>query len=268
MMTVDPMLNLLGRFPQEDFSLSRNTSIQRALQAHLRQNPTIPASALITEILAGRLQLLPSTRPHASSNLSVLNNSITRVFAQGPRAAGNLLTDYMIPMITNSKLKKMRTPASIIYDKPCGGLWKDSEAAATLIALLAAPRERLSEVDAFFEVTPAKVTTIASASLAEAFKAAKVKALGAHKITTVIVVSLVDVYMLEMEEMGLQDHCTGFSHDFVLGTGPEGVVVWQGSQSCSFDASLAQGGASAKSWVQAEDFVKDFGKLTDGRKVC
>jgi len=267
-MALDPMLNLLHRFPQDDFTLPRNTSIQHALQAHLRQNPTIPGSALISEILAGRLQLLPDTGPHASSILSVLNNSITSFFAQGPRAAGNLLTEYMIPMITNSKVKKMRTPASIIYEKPCGGLWQDSEAAATLTALLATPRERLPEVEAFFDVTLAKVTTIPSASLAEAFKAAKVKALGGHKITTVVVVSLVDVYMLEMMEMGLQDQCTGFGHDFVLGIGPDGVVLWQGSKSCSFNNYLAQGGASVKSWVQADDFVKDFGKLTDGRKVC
>lgn len=174
----------------------------------------------------------------------------------------------MLPMMDNPKLRKMRTPASIIYKKSWKGTWKDSEAAVMLVALLAAPCDRLSEIDDLFEVTPANVLNIPSASLAEAFKTAKVKALGGQKITTVIVVSLVDVYMLEMQEMGLGGHCTSFGHDFVLGVGPEGVVLWQGSVSCSFHTYLAQGGASVKNWAQAEDFVKDFGKLTDGRKVC
>jgi len=262
------MLTNLLRFPQDGISLSYNTSIQQALQAHRRQNPTIPASILIGEILAGRHQLLPNTGPYASSILSVLNNSITRVFAQGPRAAENLLTSYMIPMTTDSKLTKMRNPASRIYRKSCGGLWKDSEAAAILVALLATPHERLAEVERLFRVTPEKMKNVPSASLAEAFRIAKVKALGNEKVTTVIVVSLVDLYMLEMEEMGLEDQCTSFGHAFVLGIGPEGVVLWQGNASCSFDGYLTQGGAVVKSWLLADEFVKDFGKLTDGRKVC
>ena len=176
----------------------------------------------------------------------------------------------MIPMTrtVNAKLKKMRRPASIIYTKSCSGLWKDSEAAAMLVPLLAAPRDQLAEVEKVFDITPSKVKDMPSASLAEAFKVAKVNAQEKERSTTVIVVLLVDLYMLELEEMGLEDQCTGFGHNFVLGVGPEGVIVWQGTPSCAFDMYLAQAGASVRNWQQAEEFVKDFGKLTDGRKVC
>lgn len=217
--------------------------------------------------MAGRHQLLPNAGPFASSVLSVLNNSVTRVFAQGLRAAGNLLTDHMIPMADDPKLKKMSTPTRRIYTKSCTGIWKDGEAAATLIAILAAPHERLPETTKFFENTPATVRDTASASLADAFKTAKAKAQGKERFTTVIVVSLLDLYMLEMEEMGLEDQCTSFGHDFVLGVGPEGVIIWQGTMRCAFDEYLAAGGAQVRSWMQAEEFIKDFGKLTDGRKV-
>ena len=120
-----------------------------------------------------------------------------------------------------------------------------------------------------------------SASLATAFRAAK-KDAQAHGKTTLLSVRLVDTHFLELiQKRGpITEECyTSFAHNFVLGLGPTGCVLWQAwgdgqavrdrSQASSstipgaygLDDWIKNGEADLRDWKVMEEWVDAFEKL-------
>ncbi|KFZ11258.1 hypothetical protein V502_07649 [Pseudogymnoascus sp. VKM F-4520 (FW-2644)] len=102
-----------------------------------------------------------------------------------------------------------------------------------------------------------------SFSFAQAFAKAKKAALSGKMATTVIGVSLTDVHIFELNVRGKAKPYTSFAHSFVVGIGPEGVVIWQswGEYGYRLDEYLNRDGARLRNWDEAEEFVRDFNRL-------
>jgi hypothetical protein len=62
----------------------------------------------------------------------------------------------------------------------------------------------------------------------KAYQTAKEQARGSGKKTTVFATSLIDVHIFELAKQGRSQPYTSFAHTFVVGVGPEGMIVWQG----------------------------------------
>lgn len=94
-------------------------------------------------------------------------------------------------------------------------------------------------------------------------KLTKALARGGKGTTSVLVVSLVDVHIFELARQGTSQGYTSFAHTFVLGIGPEGVVVWQswGEHGYGLDEYISRGDARIRSWQEAGDFVDVFGNF-------
>jgi hypothetical protein len=103
----------------------------------------------------------------------------------------------------------------------------------------------------------------ASASLPLAFRKAKIAAVNNGQ-TTVLAVALVDVHTFELAQRGAAETYFSFAHVFTLGVGPEGVVIWQAWGKCGYrlDEYLNDGHARIRDWSEAEQFVRDFDKLS------
>lgn len=83
---------------------------------------------------------------------------------------------------------------------------------------------------------------------------------GEEGILSVLVVSLLDVHIFELARKGMSEKFTSYAHTFVLGVGPEGVVIWQGwgEHGYPLDRYIRDGGARVRSWQETGDFVDRF----------
>ena len=81
--------------------------------------------------------------------------------------------------------------------------------------------------------------------------------------TTVLAASLVDVHIFELAQQGASEQYFSFAHVFIIGVGPEGIIVWQawGKHGYRLDEYLNDGHARVRDWREADQFVHDFGKL-------
>jgi hypothetical protein len=134
-----------------------------------------------------------------------------------------------LSVAAESGLTTVQTPD---YDVPTP--WNSCKAAATLVAILACPSDRLHEVVKFQSrrlsglPTYETIRHTTSTSLQTAFRNAKFFARSEEGISSLIVVSLIDVHIFELAKQGRSQDHTSFAHTFVNGIGPEGVIVWQG----------------------------------------
>ena len=103
-----------------------------------------------------------------------------------------------------------------------------------------------------------------ASSLQTAFRNAKARASGGDAKCGLIMVLLVDVHMLEMIKKGKAHDYATFSRSFVMGIGPEGVIIWQ---SWGHGADVGLGGwiskdcARIRTWDEAGQFVDSFEKF-------
>jgi len=79
----------------------------------------------------------------------------------------------------------------------------------------------------------------------------------------VLIIELVDVCSLQLGAIAGQKVYSSFGTSFVLGAGPEGVVLWHSSALAGrgLGEHVARGGDRVQSWVEAEAWVVDFEKL-------
>ena len=72
-------------------------------------------------------------------------------------------------------------------------------------------------------------------------------------------VSLVDVHSFELAKPNKPTGYTPFAHTFVLGIGPEGVIVWQGwgEHGYGLDEWISKGDARVRTWQEAGDLVEN-----------
>ena len=148
--------------------------------------------------------------------------------------------------------------------------WKSCKASATLVGLLACPLARVNEVLEFLhyisdhlKLTIEDIEDVPSDSLQMEFLNAKALALGEKGLSTVIMVSLADVCHFRLAALDESGNHTSFAHAFVLGIGPEGVVIWQSwaEHGYSLDQWIDGGGTRIGTWKQAGDFVDYFEKF-------
>lgn len=240
-----------------------------------------------------------TTNGHSTTSvtpLTLLNQTlILHLKHGGLQATSDLLRRLMIMAHDDlSYLPEPRVTTSTFRETV---FWR-SKTLAQFMSLLAVPKYRMHDtLDLMLEsaketkdVDALKRSLAASGntSLSEAFEAAKKKATSTSPTTlpstTLIHASLIDIAALELaatkskskssehnhnhKRKSLEDY-TSFAHDFVLGVGPEGVVIWQ----CAEDkgAGLAEyvlerDETRARSWTEAGEWVEGVGKLV-ARKV-
>ncbi|PYH28309.1 uncharacterized protein BO87DRAFT_452317 [Aspergillus neoniger CBS 115656] len=113
--------------------------------------------------------------------------------------------------------------------------------------------------------TMADISSTTSSDLPKQLSQAKKAAIdGKIGKTTVLVVSLVDVEMIERGERQSRNmNYTSFAHCFVLAIGREGFRVYQawGEHGYRLDEYLKRGGSQLRSWKEATAFLKSFRKL-------
>ncbi|KAK3622947.1 hypothetical protein LTR56_021888 [Elasticomyces elasticus] len=145
------------------------------------------------------------------------------------------------------------------YYKP-----ESHEDTVTLVTLFACPKDRLHDARAFQRESLGGAPTLENVrdeqipSFGAAYRAAKGAARGEKHITTVMAVSLVDVHSMELAARGDSETYTSFGHSFVLGIGPEGVIIWQKMNVYMH----ADESARVRTWEEAGNFVDWVDKLT------
>lgn len=217
---------------------------------------------------------LEAPKQHLSP-LQALKAQVDALLIDGPPLA--LVAVQQLINAVDCQTVHVRLQEDSNFDLLCQNgpiIWKSCKLAATAVLILAASKARVQEALKFNSQlrgglpTLHQVRSTPSQSLAQAFGKAKKAALDDGK-TTIIGVSMVDVHIFELVERGTEQSYFSFAHSFVLGIGPEGMIVWQawGEHGYRLDEWIARGGAKIRSWDEATAFVKDFLHLTLA-KVC
>jgi hypothetical protein len=210
------------------------------------------------------------------SPLLALQKQISNVFRHGPQRAGGVFVN--LSAAAESRATTVRTLTRDLAFK-----WNSCKAAATLVGILACPAGCLFEVAKFqskrLNGLPSydEVHDTPSTSLQTAFRDAKALARGEEGVSSVLVVSLADVHSFELERQRKEREkrerqkkkgrkkekektYTSFAHTFVLGIGPEGVILWQawGEHGYGLDQWIKDGETRVRTWQEVGDLVSDF----------
>lgn len=167
------------------------------------------------------------TQCNLESPLLALQQQLINVFKHGPLRAGGVFVS--MSAAAESGLIAAQIPD---FDMPVP--WNSCKAAATLVGLFACPPARVYEVLKFQYQrlnglpTSDLIHNTPNTSLQTAFRHAKQLARGEKCTSSVIEVSLTDVHIFELARQGRSKGYRSFAHTFVLGIGPEGVIIWQG----------------------------------------
>lgn len=151
-------------------------------------------------------------------------------------------------------------------------IWKSCKFVTIFIMSIAASKEGALKAIKFCSMTRGGLPTLnlirntPTSSLRSAFVIAKTAA-QKHGKTTVIGVAMTDVHIFELAQRGTSEQVFSFAHSFVVAVGPEGFVVWQawGEHGYNLAEWLKRDGDRVRTWEEAEDFIKDFTKLTTGK---
>ena len=268
--------SLVSSIP-EDFQLQ----LERNTLASMSKAIEVAHSSQTQELLDGLNAILPSTSP-----LTALQYLVESFFAKGEEKASNAFQ-----MIWHGARRSHPShpfnfsQGKVFVDPP--EWWQDNDESffpavcvpMLLVLLATEPDEALLDARAFSQSMPfgprhnldLTVRSQPSASLQTAFQNAKTAAQGPKGSTTLLVVDLLDVHWQESLQIKPFDH-TKFTHVFVLGFGPEGMIVWQcwgkpaGKPVGGYYIKdyLESGGGRVRDWKEAEVFVAKFEKLVNG----
>ncbi|KUI68787.1 hypothetical protein VM1G_04420 [Cytospora mali] len=214
--------------------------------------------------------------------LSLLQAMVESFFTFGPNMASFLFSKLQMAVrfenfeITASSRLKVGTlvqlPSMDLKKFP----WNSCKMSASLVLLLAAHAtpeslyETLKTQSRSMGGMPTRESLASSISdsLSVKFQRAKRAALEEGK-TTVMGVTLVDKYIFELLGRSVAEDYFSFSHTFVMGVGPEGVVIWQGfgEHGYRLDEYIRDGHAGVRSWDEAKQFVADFEKLASAKGI-
>lgn len=226
------------------------------------------SDALRRQILCD-LQLQPIA---PKSPLCELQEQVQRFFQFGPLHAGGVFNEM-------SHAADRGTTVVDIPDMDVSPPWNSCKAAATLVALFACQADRLKEVRRsqrrLFGDMPTleDIRKTPNTSLQDAFQKAKSQARNDSGHTTVLAVTLTNVHIFELAEQGRSEGYTSYAHVFVMGIGPEGVIIWQGwgaqgHEGYGLDQWLEKDGARMRTWQEAEEFVDRFEKFATRKVRC
>jgi hypothetical protein len=253
-----------------------DTNVDRA------STPSVPRGRLSNQFKDDVTKLLSviNTSPTQQSPLLALNEKVKAFFQYGPDTAAFIFSKLQ-QHITETSYKRSDSDIEIeiffneqtdfSLAKNCSVLWKSCKMATTLVLLLASSKDpeclhaALKSQSQSLGGLPTYdyIRKTASTSLPLAFRGAKLAAVNDGQ-TTVLAVALVDVHILELAQRGAAEPYFSFAHVFTIGIGPEGVVIWQawGKYGYRLDEYLKDGHARIRDWSEAEQFVRDFDKLT------
>lgn len=217
------------------------------------------------------------------SPLLTLSLFLQAFFDQGVDIASFVLENlrWTLPSIATQsprpqigiKLKSTRTGDGK-HMAACQRPWYSCEIATVSIVVCAAPAltfdifakqhaDLLSEEP--LEDQTLRHTLIPSASLTRAFDRAKAAATGPRKSTSLIYVALMDSCLYQLSSSQKEHNMDlkrfmPFTHYFVLGVGPEGMMMWQSFRSYGprLHEHIALGGAKVRDWEEATSFVATF----------
>ncbi|KAJ9663605.1 hypothetical protein H2201_005566 [Coniosporium apollinis] len=270
---VENLLDILTKSQVDDGQRTKQQeSATGGPQATKNPQPDREVRDLLTDLNA----LLPDASP-----LRLLQHRAEAFFKHGTRMASFVFTElekvamegvYELDDQQRVQIElsttELKLESEYIEDYP----WTSCKLAATLVMILAAPKEAMH--DAIKSQSRSlggmpklqDIRKTPSASFIKEFRSARDAARGKEQSTTVMQVTLTDVCIFELEEQGQAEQYFEFSHVFVVGVGPEGVIVWQawGKHGYRLDEYLGRNGARIRDWKEAEQFADDFEKLILG----
>jgi hypothetical protein len=247
--------------PRRPRTSAQRTSRNPSLASLQQTDEGLAYRAECREIISAMRQPSPY---NSKSPLLALQQQVTNVFKHGPERATGIFHSL------SQAAKLGSTKAQFPY-KDLRMSWNSCKASATLVGLLACPPSRLHEVAKFMSHDLGglpkleEIRNTSSASLQDAFRHAKALARGEKGICSVITVSLTDVHIFELAQKRCRggseaDKFTTFAHSFVLGVGPEGIIIWQswGEHGYGLDKWMNDGRARVRTWQEAGDLVSVF----------
>ncbi|KAJ4345780.1 uncharacterized protein N0V89_011915 [Didymosphaeria variabile] len=226
------------------------------------------------------------------SPLKMICKYLTTLVSEDTEVTGFLLEHYRSTIGTmGSTIAGMRVPirlkntraSDFMHEMACQLPWHSCDVTSMCIFTLAAPVHDLRAIvmeSTLGNENPLlagglynpgfQVELIPSASLLESYKYAKRAALESQK-TTLLRVKLIDVIQsyceqnesfvraLNLMSIELQD-LVPFSHSFLLGVGPEGVVMFQSYMAFGprLHEYIVGGGLRVRNWQEGDDFVSTF----------
>lgn len=158
-----------------------------------------------------------------ASPLETLKHHVKTLFKHGPEVASTFWTTMCLAV-----MREQTGVGLIALGAPIHLPWNSCKLVATVVLVLASPKERMLEAlklqSRMLGGLPSLpiVRNTPTTSFAAAFAQARNAARGSAKRTTVIGVSLVDVHIFELAEVGASQYFSSFAHAFVVGVGPEG----------------------------------------------
>lgn len=237
---------------------------QSIIAAELKLPDLLPGASRPTGIVevAERMSLL--SIDSSLSPLKILQLQVHNIFSKGLETASDVLSRMRSAAIRNDN----HIDKDLMYTKHMPLLmdWESCAPASATVLFFASPKERLFSALQFNSIylgdfpTLDKIRRTPTSSFTSAYSKAKSVAQGPTQRTTVICVSLMDVHIFELAKIGRDRDYSTFAHCFVIGIGPEGIIIWQawGENGYRLDEYLARGGGRTRSWSEADAFAKDF----------
>lgn len=228
------------------------------LEAH--DTEALPLKDAIPQVFTALASLSDDLTP-----LIALQAQVKDFFSCGTYAATNAFA-RMITAVRDCTCEVARFSFPI----PSAAMpWNSCKLAASQVLVLAAPADAVLPALALQSRSLSgglKLESIRgtpTASLRAAFNEAKALATGPLQSTTIMDVTLIDVRIFELAAQGKSQPFSTFTHSFVIGVGPEGVIIWQswGEYGYRLDEYLNRDGARVRNWTEAQEFVDDFQRL-------
>lgn len=173
------------------------------------------------------------------------------------RAGTVQITSKLMPFKTGEDIMARQHP------------WDNCKQTATLVLVLAAPQRDMAAATVFYfnprttESCPklSGILATPSASLRVVVKR-PLEAASTRGAVTVLGVDLVDMELLDRYEKGKPTNFQSFGHTFVVGIGPEGVVIWQSwASEYFFHEYFKYNGARVRTLDELNTFVDNFENL-------
>lgn len=238
----------------------------------LRSKMILKYNAMMQKSCKKNAELLLPPPQQSLPCLDLLHSYVRGFFLEGLTVASQLYI-RMGMAVAYEKTTIAKLPVDSTLKSIKKSDWNSTRRLCSLVLALAAPQDHIYDV--FKTCSPMlgeglptmeEMAYVPSQSLMAEFVHAQENArMKSPKISkvTLLGVNLVDVGNTKVRlvaDSEFADSRLSFSHNFVMGIGPEGVVIWQtgGAHGYSFGQYLEQRGDQLRSWEEATQFVKDF----------
>jgi hypothetical protein len=217
---------------------------------------------------------------HEGCPLNVLHATLTAIVAVKSCIA-YFIVSQMFEAIDNAELEYLLLSLHLYLTRQfeCSThiyKWELDEFTARFIFVLAASKKNIGSAHDFFTIPPSIEYVSSDAAKRPTFRGALVKAKSqANKgKTTVICVRLIDIHSLQIvSENMAKNECISFTHNFVIGIGPQGSRIWQAcgeqtraagqeARECTLAGWIARKRTQLRKWQYMNLFCNKFEELT------